>query len=71
MDSFKITGQEFFMDENGNVLASHGRNLGGRDQEGQFGTTEISWYGSKFSTFLIFEPTEVFWYGVHYFGDTQ
>ena len=22
MDSFKITGQEFFMDENGNVLAS-------------------------------------------------
>ena len=36
-----------------------------------FGTTEISWYGSKFSTFLSFEPTEVFWYGVHYFGDTQ
>ena len=39
--------------------------------KGNSGTTEISWYGSNFSIFLSFEPTEVFWYGVHYFGDTQ
>ena len=36
-----------------------------------FGTTEISWYGPIFLTFLIFAPTEASWYESNYFGDTQ